>query len=232
MKVRDLIYPTLRLVGALASGETPSSADAEDAKAALNSMLGLWSIDGLVIYAITTEDFPLVASQQSYTIGTGGNFNTTRPIKILNAGLVDGGIEQPIEIINNQQWAAIQAKTTTSSSPSKLYLETSFPLAIIKLWPGPDVVKTLRLYSMKPLTEFVNLTDEVNLPPGYAELIKYNLYLRLAPEYGKQIDPSIEARAIEAKIAVERQSSRELLTSTGLTEFVPHSYNIYSGGAD
>ena len=232
MKVRDLIYPAMRLAGALASGESPSAADAQDAKDALNSMLGLWSLDGLLIYAITTESFSLVSGQQSYTIGSDGFFNTSRPSKILNAGIVDNNFEQPLEIINHQQWAAIQSKLLTSSLPTKLYLETTFPLAVINLWPVPDTVKTLKLYTLKPLAEFNNLSDDVFLPPGYAELIKYNLYLRLAPEYGKAIDPSLEARAIEAKIAVERQSSRELLSSTGLTEFVPRSYNILSGGAD
>lgn len=232
MKVRDMIYSVMRLAGALASGEAPPASEAQDALKSANSMLGLFSLDGLLISKVTIEEFNLIPGKQSYTIGVGGEFNTSRPMQILNAGLVDQSIEQPIEILNHQQWAGITSKNIESSVPTKLYLETSFPLARIFLWPAPSTVSKLKLYSLKPLDSFASLDEEIVLPPGYEELIRYNLYLRLAPEYGKAIDPDLRALAVEAKLGVERQGSREILSSTGLTSLIPSSYNILSGGVN
>lgn len=232
MKVRDLIYSVMRLAGALASGEAATASEAQDALKSANSMLGLFSLDGLLIHKVTIEEFDLIPGQASYTIGASANFGTSRPTQILNAGLVDQDVEQPIELINNQQWAEVSAKGISSSIPTKLYFEPAFPQAVIYLWPVPSTATKLKLYSLKPLTAFASLDEEITLPPGYEELIKYNLYLRLAPEYGKPVDPDLRNLAIEAKLGVERQGNREILSTTGLTSLIPRAYNIFSGGSN
>lgn len=230
MKVRDIIKSTLRIIGAISSGENPTADESNDALQSLNSMLGLWSINGLLVYEIKRETFDLVAGQQVYTFGLTGNFNSVRPNQILDANSLENGIETPLEILNHQQWAGISSKNVSSSVPSKLYLEKSYPLAKINLWPIPNVTNQIVIQSLKNLPAFTSINDDVILPDGYEEALKYNLALRLAPEYGKALDPSIERIAIEAKMELQRNSSRELLLTTELTALAPDNYNIIYAG--
>ena len=79
MTGRDLVSASLRLIGVVASGETPASSEATDGLSALNLLISSWSTDGLLIYAITAETpLTLTAGDGSYTMGTSGDF-TNRP---------------------------------------------------------------------------------------------------------------------------------------------------------
>src|SRR5229473_6914314 len=114
----DLISSALRLVNALASGEVPSAAEANDALLILNMMLDAWSIDRLMIFTVAIQDFPLVAGQQVYTMGTGGNFNTSRPPKIERMSIVLlSNPTNPLELsmlytTSEAEWQAILLKAT------------------------------------------------------------------------------------------------------------------------
>lgn len=217
MTARDLITKSLKLIGVLSGNEAPSANEASDALSSLNDMLDLWSTQSLLIYAKTQEVFPLVASQQSYTMGPGGNFNTTRPQRIEEASLRINGTttnDLPVEIITQAQWANITVKSVTSSIPTKLFEQNTYPLDTIYLWPVPsDLSKSLVLWSWKPLTNFATLDTVVNLPPGYNKTLKYNLGVELAPEYGKQVDPVIIAQAVGSKDDIKRMNSKTILLS-------------------
>jgi hypothetical protein len=68
--VRDLIKGSLRLLGATATGETPSSEEQADALATLNALLDSWSLERLMITEKIREQFALVAGKQSLYNGT------------------------------------------------------------------------------------------------------------------------------------------------------------------
>ena len=75
----DLITKALQKIGAVTKDETLSAGDVSDALSSLNDMISSWSLDSLIVYASTLENFTLTPGSYSYTIGSGGNFNTTRP---------------------------------------------------------------------------------------------------------------------------------------------------------
>lgn len=231
--VRDLIKGSMRLIGAIATGETPSADEQADALYVLNDMIDSWSNEGLAIFATIREEFPLTAGQGDYTMGVGGDFNTARPLKIENAAVLSTGTpayELPLELLNQDQWAAIPVKSTQSSLPRKLYAVSSNPLEAISLWPVPSTTSTLVLYSWKPLASFANANSTVSFPPGYSKALRYGLALELAPEYGKTPDPAIVIQAVEAKENIKRMNVKpvylgvdDALTSRG------HGFNWLTG---
>ncbi len=75
-------------VGVKAQGETLSAADAQDGLRRLNNLVRSWSIQSLTIPYVNREVFPLVANQNTYTIGTGGDLDTERPVDVMGAGLL------------------------------------------------------------------------------------------------------------------------------------------------
>lgn len=204
----------MRLLGALASGETLQANESSDALTALNDMLGIWSTENLLIVSKAIEPFPLVAGQASYTMGIGGNFNTARPQKIENALLrtttASTTFDLPIDIVNQDQWANISIKSVSSNIPTKLFAEGTYPLETIILWPVPAIANSLVLFSWKPLANISALNSVIDLPPGYAKALKYNLALELAPEYGRPLDELVMAQAVESKAAIKRMNVKPL----------------------
>lgn len=80
-----IIKSAMRKVGVLTKTENPSADEAQDGLEMLNDLLSSFSNDSMVIYARYSEDFTLSGGTGSYTIGTGGAFNTARPVKIISA---------------------------------------------------------------------------------------------------------------------------------------------------
>lgn len=230
MQVRDLIAGSLRLIGAIASGENPQAAEFADALNSLNGMLESWSTDGLLVYTTNREVFPLVPSKQSYTMGPLGDFNTSRPVQISEASVQQNGIELPIDILNLQEWAEITLKTTPSTLPQCIYSEGTFPLETINVWPIPTVANNLVLYSLKPIASFASINDVVSLPPGYSRAIRYNLALELAPEFGREPSALVGVAASESKADIQRQNTEPVyMKSDAIGLSNSKSYNYLTG---
>lgn len=233
MKVRDLINRSFRILGVIASGENATAAEASDALQALNSMLGSWSNNGLLIYETKRETLNLVTGQQSFTIGANvaADFNTARPTQITGASYLLNGQEYLIDLIPLEVWNEITDKNVSSIS-DKLYYETSFPLGKIYLYPKPESNAQLILSSLKPLVAFTSINDEVELPPGYEECIVFNLAKSMAPEFGKSLSAEASDIAIQSKLDVERTNYKPIISASdiyGLSEFQDRRYNIIRG---
>lgn len=230
MTVRDLIKSSLRIIGAIASGETPSANESSDALQTLNGILGSWSNQSLLVPSKAREVFSLVAGTQSYTIGTLGTFNTTRPIKILSASIINAGqtFETSIDVLNQQEYAEISTKSL-SGSPTAIYAQGTYPLDTINVYPVPQASDQLVLYSMKPLTSFASLNDEITLPVGYDRALKYNLAVELAAEYGKQLAQEVVVIASESKSEIEALNSESVYLTSDALFINKKSYNIMTG---
>jgi hypothetical protein len=231
----DLIKGSLRLIGALATGETPSAAESADALSSLVSMLDSWSTERLLINAKLRESFPLISGQQVYTMGISTSpvpsFSSARPLKIEAAGVQDSnGLETPVAIVNLDQWADLRIKSLTSTFPLMIYAEGTYPLETINVWPVPTSTLNLILYSWKPLSTFSSINDVVSFPPGYEKALRYGLAIELAPEYGKQVDPLIIEQFAEAKATIKRMNDKpEYLKCDPAIIGRRSSFNIYTG---
>lgn len=231
MTGRDWVTAALRLIGAVAPGESLAAAEATDGLAAGNRMLDSWSNEKLLIPATVREEFALTPSDGIYTMGSGANFNTTRPMKITQAAVLVDGTEIPLHILENaQEWAEVCEKEATSSLPAYLYAEGTYPNERLNLYPVPTEANDLVLYSEKPLTQIASLAASVSLPPGYERAMVYNLACELAPEYGRPVDPIIMQVAQESKAQLKRTNSRPYFLKCDTAITGSGSYNIYTGG--
>jgi hypothetical protein len=206
MTGQDLIASSLRLIGALASGETAPAAESGDALAILNQMLDAWSANRLTVFTLSRQVFTLQAGKQTYTMGAGGDFNVARPAKIQYWSIISNqNPAQPLELAANyhfltdQDWQEIRVKNITSSLPRKLYDDGGFPLRSFSFWPVPDnsSVQTA-LYTWSALQQFADLVTDYTFPPGYQEAIKYNFAIRLAAEWPGNLSPATPVLAAQA----------------------------------
>jgi len=209
MTGRDLITASLRLIGAVAPGESVPAAEVTDGLAAINRMISSWSNERLIIFAISREEFSLTPGTQTYTMGSGAAFNTSRPQRIERASIelqtTSPVSEHLMAILTEDEWAEIVVKGTSSEIPLALYPEGTYPNETLNVYPIPDTAHKIVLYSWKPITAIASLAAEIAYPPGYEEALIYNGSVRLAPEYGKSIPVEVAAIAQESKGATSRE---------------------------
>ena len=224
IKVLAMIASALRLINVLASGEMPSNDEQNDALVVLNQMIDGWNADRLAIYTTSATDFNLVANKQSYTYGTGGDFNTNRPARIDGASAIlldnpSNPIEVPICSFTVDEWQTkIPVKATMSTFPQVYYDDGNFPLRTISLWPIPSTSQNnFRIYSWQALGLQANLLSTMAFPPGYSEAFRFNLAVLLAPEFGAPISPIVTAKAIDSLARLKAMNAPELLLRSDLT---------------
>lgn len=232
---RDIIRAALRTMGVLATGENPTADEQADALYSLNRMIEQWSIQRLFIYSITEEIFSFVPNQQSYTLGPGGDFDTTRPNKIqdMNVRINPGTTSQldiPMNILNQQQWAKIGVKLTQSSWPTHVYPDMQYPLVVLNFWPIPQEAQNIEMFSWKNLTKFADVNQQVIMPPGYEDALIYNLAVRLCPEYGKASSQELQGLATSAKMHIKTENDKDnYMRCDPAVQGKSGSFNWYTG---
>jgi len=201
-----IITSAMRKAGILVKTESPSADEAQDGLEMLNDLIASNANEGLFVYARTLESFPLSGGVADYTIGTGGTFNTARPILIVSAYVRIATVDYPLTIIQDEDYADISIKSI-GSIPYYLNYTNAYPLATIKLYPVPSAGWTLYLLSEKQLTEFT-LNQTVSLPPGWDRYLKNQLAIEMAPEYGQQVPAETVEIASKAMAAIKRGAAR------------------------
>jgi hypothetical protein len=225
-----IVSRALRKIGALAQGESVSASEAADALTELNGMVNEWSTNNLLVYANVREEFSFTASQASYTLGSGGNWSTTRPVEIWKVMLGDNTqtppLELPIDIITDKRlWAEIPNKDLTDAYPEKVFRFNTWPLDTLQFWPVPTTAHKAVIYSEKPLSSFSLISSTVDLPDGYENALVYNLAVRLAPEYDKEASRTVQRIAWSTLKDIERMNS-EVPTMAADSGFVRVPFDI------
>jgi len=204
MTAEELIESSLRLIGALAPGETPSGSEGTDALFVLNQMLDSWNAESLSIFTISRSVFDFIANQQAYTYGVGGDFNAARPAKIDHCSVLylsnpSQPLELPLQMLTDEQWSQIPVKAVYSTIPLQVWDDGGYPLRTLSFWPIPSAANQFCSYAWTALTEFTDLATDNDYPPGYAKALRYNLAVDLAPEWGVELPPVVAAQAVSSK---------------------------------
>ncbi len=210
-KVRDILNDALVEIGALDPTESIDAAAASHALREFNRMIQAWNIEDLMVYTVNRQEFPLVIGKQSYTIGVGGDFVTTTPIRPGQIDMVSvlfgsPAVEIPIDILNDEQWRDMSVKQVNSSFPLMVWTNGNYPLNELFFWPIPQTVNNVVLYLWGQAPEFTSVNTDVVFPQGYEDAMVPSLALRLAPSYGKDPSPVTVAKAQQAKTLIRRMN--------------------------
>lgn len=178
----------------------------EDGLEALNIMLRHWSGDNIRVY-YWAEDSIALTGAESYTIGPSGNIVTTRPQGVRRAY---------VEV------------SPDNEEPIKYRYNGTFPNGTI--YVDKYVTGTLYIESLKHFTEPDEITDTISFPPEYDEAIKYNLAVRLAPEYGREPSQVVVALAQSSLNTLETKNfSNQIEIVKPEILYLARGYNIDAG---
>lgn len=301
-------------VGVRSQGETLGGADAQDALRRLNNLVRSWSIQSLTIPYVNREVFPIVANQNTYTIGPGGDLETDRPLELAGAGLllnaspinytitaasptlstftiagnhasefppgmsfevtgstandgsytvasatygvatvitvldpvasaVAGGLirvataAQAVEIargiLTDDAYQAITIKDLPNALFTSVYYNPTYPLGTIYLWPTPNTaIHDLVLYLPKQLSEFEDLSNEYNIPPGYEDALEWNLAETLIAGFAVKesaVIQRVDKKAVQTLAIIKRQNMRMSDMRNAFVTDRRSGYNILTG---
>src|SRR5215218_8238359 len=107
MTFQQLVNGALRSLGVIASGESPSTEESDDALVALNNLIASWTALGTPIYQLIKDTSVTLSGAASYAL-------STRPVRIQSASVIAAnGTTMPLEIVTAEKWAQIPDKTRT-----------------------------------------------------------------------------------------------------------------------
>jgi hypothetical protein len=202
MTCQEFINSTLRLIGVLDSGEAPSTSESSDAFAVLNQLISNWSAAGAPVYSLTKQTVALT--------GLGEYVLATRPLKIRSAAVIaSGGIAQDLTQYSAEQWTTIRDRQRTGALAEVFFYDGAYPSGTIRIWPIPTA-GSLELWTIQQLAPFASLSQNISLPPGYEQALRFALAQALAPEYGSVLAPEIASGAAEAKTAIAQLNMQVL----------------------
>lgn len=209
----DLITRAMKLAKVIGQGETPTAEEANDALATLNDILENWDTEPMSLWSTTNFTGATVGGQATYTIGPGGNLNTTRPSQINGAYVNFNGVDFPVDPVGQLEYNEISLKTYQQPIPQQLLYVNEYPLGFITLWPVPTSVMPITLTFDRLLTQIPTLATSINYPPGAAKALRYALAIELGTEYGAPVDAATVALAADAKADYKRSNKQPVKAS-------------------
>lgn len=229
----DIINGSLRLIGMLAEGETPSAETSADALSAMNQMIESWNTERLSIFSTQDQVFTWPATVLHRTFGPSGDFVGNRPILVDDSTYFrdpSTGISYGIKIINQQQYDGIAVKTVRSTYPQVLWINMDYPDIDMYIYPVPTRDLEWHFISVQELDRPATLATTLSFPPGYLRAFRYNLAVELAPEFGVEPSPTVVRIAMTSKRNLKRINNPDDLMALPYTIVgTRQRYNIYAG---
>lgn len=224
VKALDIVNAAAFEIGALAGGEQLSGDDQAWVLQKLQRLIDRYNAREAMVYNVNFSLFtlnPPTNPLDPTTIGPGGDFDVNqRPVSIESIGLIlDGGtpgVELPLNMRDQDWWANNRIKGLTSTLPTDAYYSPDWPLGSIYFWPVPTASHQVRLQSRLVLGEYTGIDDNFTLPPGYWDLLVYELAISIAPGFKADVSAYTVAgfKAAQKAVQVNNISSPRLASDS------------------
>ena len=229
----DIIDGSLRLIGVLAEGETPSAETAQDALVAMNQMIDSWNTERLSVFSTIDQVETWPPGQRSRTCGPTGDIVGSRPILVDDSTYFrdpSNGISFGLKLINQQQYNGIAVKTVTSTYPQVLWVNMTYPNIEMYVYPVPTKVLAFHIVSVQELSQPANLATDLAFPPGYLRAFRYNLACELAPEFGVEPSRQVQRIAMTSKRNLKRINNPDDIMALPYSLVATRQrFNIFAG---
>lgn len=228
----DLIRLILRTAQVNGVGQTPTAEDNNDMLLQLNLLLPQWSAQRTLVYHLVNSTVTATGAS-SYTVGTGGDFSTTRPDKIDAAfytytpsgGQATDYILTPIG--SREEWDAVVNKGV-GTWPGWFFYDSGYPLGTFYPYPIPQT-GSLTISTKAVLTQFADLTSTITFPPAYLNALLWNGASIARIMYALPPDDNIDKRAAGALGVIRASNTQipQLRMPVGMPG-IRTRYNVYS----
>lgn len=200
---QDIITQASKKAGIIGDGRALSASEAQDALADLNDMMAEWNTQRFAVWHLLNIGFTSDGRTTPYTVGPGGDFNVSRrPDRIESAFLrqlvnPQGlNVDTPIQMIPAWEEYSMLSLKTLSSFTLYGFLDSSWPLGNLHLYPWPNASVYATYIQIKDVIPVIELTTDLStVPDQYMSAMKFNLAKRLRMSYGLAQRPDIDNMA-------------------------------------
>lgn len=237
MNAQEIINQGLGVLGVRAAGEVIQGNEAADLLDRLNLMVDSWRSESL--YAYATQRLTGTLNGATLTIGPTGDIETPyRPVAVEGGYYTSGIIDYPITSINQAVYDGIGIKTTAALGPSSVYYEATIPNGTLHFYPPASGDIPISLNIRLQLAEFVDMTTDYTLPPGYARALVYSFAEDMAPDYGRTLAPNAMKTGSMARRNIKRLN--HVTPTLGMVYgrattandlFISPANNVFDGGS-
>lgn len=228
----DIINLALKTANVIGVGQTPLAQDTNDCFNQLNMMMAQWQRRRYMVYNLVTVGLQATGAL-TYSVGTGGDFNITRPVKLESAFFrmnknTPLPVDYPLEVLRAQEdYNRISIKNL-NAFPQYAYYNTGFPMGELYIWPVPNNQYEIFISVMVQLEAFQTINDQIVLPPEYLDALHWNLARRICVMYGLPITPELTGYSEASMRAIEEVNSQiPLLHMPVALRGKSGAYNIY-----
>lgn len=235
--VQQLITLSLKDAGIIGVGQTALAEDNNDALTRLNALMAQWGRKRFLVYQLINLSFTSTGAE-TYTVGSGGNFNiAVRPDRLENGcffrQLVQSSpnqVDYPLELLESwEDYNRITLKEL-QTFPGWVFYDPGYPLGTVYFWPVPQpTIYEMNILVKGPVVnQFTSLTMTIGMPNEYFLAMELTLAELTRIAYRLPADQSLSARAKESR-DVLRGANTALARLKMPKEMVrPGIYNVFS----
>lgn len=191
----DIIEDAFSLLGIAAEGEALSNDMIVRGNRALNMLVKNWQID-VDLWIKTRGTLVAVAAQESYTMGSGGNF-TTRPLRILDMQFSQTSGDIPMNEMSRQEYYELSLKSS-AGTPTNFYYDPQLTTGTLFVWPAlaSSESGSFKFTYARSIEDFDTSTDDPDFPQEWLLALSFGLAEILGQHYGVLTDNVIRKATI------------------------------------
>ncbi len=167
---------------------------------------------GATVTAIGTNTITMSANATATTSGADsisytipGDFAIPRPLRITGGFTRINELDFPFDVYTTQtEYTSILFKYQPGPWPTVGWYNNVYPYGLLNVYQAPGQAAELHLFTDTLLANLA-LSDVMQMPPGYARALIWNLALELWPEYWgiQDVPANIKKRAHESLAAIK-----------------------------
>jgi hypothetical protein len=187
------------------------------------------NLDPTLVPWYQQQIFNLVPNQQSYLIGPNApDWNAPRPIRLdpdatnLILTTATPNQRQPLSVLTVQQWASITLPALTITFPQGCYYDHAmitgtnggqpYTAGRVWVWGVPTSVNQIELFYWQAIG-VGQLTDTVNIGPGYFRALMLNLAVDSAEVFERDPRPGTIRKAAQALAVIKAMNAPDMTAS-------------------
>ena len=228
---QTLIDRSLRLIGALASGESPTTAESNDALITLNGLVSAWLSDKDMTVT-TLVAYATLATSQS--LGEGYENALVYNLAVIIAPEYEKPPNQEIDRLAAEFVAKIRradASTIVAGTGTNVITKALRLAGALRISEAPttkqleyglstlnDMIGTWlanKDMTVNTLIAYASAATVQSLPSGYENALVYNLAVELAAQYEKPASPDVLTVAKESLSVIRRDAASTIVAGTG-----------------
>lgn len=194
----------------------------------LTDMVNLWQTQGLKLWLNVDTPITLTAGTGTYTLGSTGTVNMTKPLRVMEAWYTDvNNIRRPLVPMSWNDYSRLSQVTNTGAINS-YFVDKQDTLLSVFFWLIPDATAatgTAHLLLQTQVTNPISVTETMNFPIEWRIALRWGLADEICTGQPQAIMDRCQQRALTYRTALEDWDVED-----APTRFAPDSRSQYFTG--